>query len=208
MTDPDAPPAAANITWHTTQVTPAMRAEKYGQTGAVVWLTGLSGSGKSTLAVALEARLIEMGRIAYVLDGDNMRHGLNRDLGFAPEDRTENVRRVGEVARLFADAGVIALAAFISPYRAGRAAIAARVGARFYEVHVATPLAVCEARDPKGLYGKARSGEIQGFTGISAPYEAPETPHLRLDTSTLSLDAAVTRLIDMLRVAGVLPTAA
>lgn len=207
MTEPDAPPAAANITWHTTQVTPQMRAERYGQTGAVVWLTGLSGSGKSTLAVALEARLVSMGRIAYVLDGDNMRHGLNRDLGFAPADRAENVRRVGEVARLFADAGVIALAAFISPYRAGRAAIAARVGPRFYEVHVATPLSVCEARDPKGLYRKARQGEISNFTGISAPYEAPTDPALTLNTAALSLDAAVDVLVEMLRAAGVLPAA-
>jgi adenylyl-sulfate kinase len=141
-----------------------------------------------------------------VLDGDNLRHGLNGDLGFSPTDRAENVRRVGEVARLFADAGIIALAAFISPYRAGRAALASRVGERFFEVHVATPLAACEARDPKGLYAKARRGEIKDFTGISAPYEAPESPRLAIDTSSQSLAECVDALIGMLRTAGVIPT--
>lgn len=196
---------ATNVTWHAAQVSAALRAERYEQQGAVIWLTGLSGSGKSTVAMALEARLVEMGRIAYVLDGDNLRHGLNADLGFSAADRAENVRRVGEVARLFADAGVIALAAFISPYRAGREALAERVGERFFEVHVATPLAACEARDPKGLYARARRGEIPQFTGVSAPYEAPLAPALRIDTSTQSLEACVAALVDLLRDAGVIP---
>jgi adenylyl-sulfate kinase len=199
-------PKSNHLTWHANQVTPAQRAARYGQQGAVIWLTGLSGSGKSTVAMALEARLVEMGHMAYVLDGDNLRHGLNGDLGFSPTDRAENVRRVGEVARLFADAGIIALAAFISPYRAGRAALASRVGERFFEVHVATPLAACEARDPKGLYAKARRGEIKDFTGISAPYEAPESPRLAIDTSSQSLAECVDALIGMLRTAGVIPT--
>lgn len=194
---------APNLTWHPTRVTPEARAARYAQTGAVVWLTGLSGSGKSTLAVALEERLVAAGRIAYVLDGDNLRHGLNADLGFGAADRAENVRRVGEVARLFADAGVIAIAAFISPYRAGRAALAERVGPGFYEVHVATPIEVCEARDPKGLYVRARQGEIPDFTGISAPYEPPLAPALTLDTSQIDLEAAVDALVAMLSRAGV-----
>lgn len=189
---------ASNITWHPTRVTPDARAARYQQRGAVVWLTGLSGSGKSTIAVALEERLVGLGRIAYVLDGDNLRHGLNGDLGFSAADRTENVRRVGEVARLFGDAGVIAIAAFISPYRAGRAALAERIGAGFIEVHVATPIEACEARDPKGLYARARRGEIADFTGISAPYEAPESPALRLDTTEVSLEEAVDRLVEVL----------
>lgn len=151
--------------------------------GATVWLTGLSGSGKSTVAVALERLLVSAGRPAYRLDGDNLRLGLNTDLGFSAEDRNENVRRAGEVARLFADAGVVAIVPLISPYRAGRdsaRAVHDRAGQRFIEVFVDTPIALCEQRDPKGLYAKARAGEITGFTGIDDPYEAPLSPELTL----------------------------
>jgi bifunctional enzyme CysN/CysC len=166
-----------------------------GHPGLVLWLTGLSGSGKSTISLELEARLVAAGRHAYLLDGDNVRHGLNADLGFSPEDRTENIRRVGEVAALMADAGLIVIAAFISPYRAdrssARAAVARLNGPSFHEVHVSAPIDVCEARDPKGLYQKARSGQLPEFTGISAPYEPPEAPELTLDTASLGVDAAV-----------------
>lgn len=151
--------------------------------GATVWFTGLSGSGKSTVAVEVERLLVESGRPAYLLDGDNLRQGLNGDLGFSAPDRSENIRRVGEVARLFADAGVVALVPVISPYRADRdraRSIHAMASVPFLEVFVDTPLAVCEARDPKGLYARARAGEITGFTGIDDPYEAPESPELRL----------------------------
>jgi len=152
-------------------------------TGATVWFTGLSGSGKSTVAVEVERLLVADGRPAYRLDGDNLRHGLNGDLGYSAADRTENIRRVGEVAHLFADAGIVALVPIISPYRADRERarrIHAAVGLPFVEVFVDTPLAVCEARDPKGLYAKARAGEITGFTGVDDPYEPPEHPDLRL----------------------------
>ncbi len=174
-----------------------------GQRGAVVWFTGLSGSGKSTLAMALEERLLLDGRLAFVLDGDNVRHGLNADLGFGEADRQENIRRVGEVARLFAEAGMIALAAFISPFRADRARVANRVGALYLEVHVATSIEVCEERDPKGLYQKARRGEIPDFTGVSSPYEPPDAPTLTLDTGRLTVAEAVDRLVAMLASRGV-----
>jgi bifunctional enzyme CysN/CysC len=170
---------ATNITWHAGEVTPDDRPFR----GATVWLTGLSGSGKSTVAVALERLLISQGRPAYRLDGDNVRHGLNGDLGFTEVDRTENVRRVGEVARLMADAGVVAIVPLISPYRAGRdhaRAMHAEADLAFVEVFVDTPIELCEQRDPKGLYAKARAGEITGFTGIDDPYEAPLTPELVL----------------------------
>jgi bifunctional enzyme CysN/CysC len=171
------------VVWHASHIDREARAAGTGQRGATVWLTGLSGSGKSTVAVALEALLVGRGQAAYVLDGDNLRHGLNGDLGFSSEDRSENVRRVGEVARLFADAGVVALVPLISPYRADRdRARAAHVaaGVPFVEVFVDTPIEVCEQRDPKGLYARARAGEITGFTGIDDPYEAPDSPELRL----------------------------
>ncbi|MGH9111135.1 MAG: adenylyl-sulfate kinase [Acidimicrobiales bacterium] len=172
-------PLSENVVWHTGSVARSDRPSL----GATVWFTGLSGSGKSTVAVALERALVAKGRSAYLLDGDNLRHGLNADLGFSTADRSENIRRVGEVARLFADAGVVALVPVISPYRAGRdraRALHDAVGLRFVEVFVDTPLDVCEARDPKGLYAKARAGEITGFTGVDDPYEAPEHPDLRL----------------------------
>jgi bifunctional enzyme CysN/CysC len=168
-----------NVVWHQGAVARADR----GAAGATVWFTGLSGSGKSSVAVEVERALVARGRAAYLLDGDNVRHGLNADLGFSAADRTENIRRIGEVARLFADAGVVALVPVISPYRSDRdraRAIHEAVGLPFVEVFVDTPLAVCEQRDAKGLYAKARAGEITGFTGIDDPYEAPERPDLRL----------------------------
>lgn len=170
---------AENVVWHEGFVA---RAERPTQ-GATVWFTGLSGSGKSSVAVEVERALVAAGRPAYLLDGDNVRHGLNADLGFSAADRTENIRRVGEVARLFADAGVVALVPVISPYRADRdrvRQIHRDSGLRFVEVFVDTPIDVCEARDPKGLYAKARAGEITGFTGIDDPYEPPPHPDLRL----------------------------
>jgi bifunctional enzyme CysN/CysC len=169
--------------------------------GATVWFTGLSGSGKSTVAVEVERAVVAGGRAAYLLDGDNVRHGLNADLGFSAADRTENIRRIGEVARLFADAGVVALVPVISPYRADRdraRAIHEAVGLRFLEVFVDTPLEVCEARDPKGLYAKARAGEIRGFTGIDDPYEAPEHPDLRLNPADGDPAAQAARVLALL----------
>ncbi len=164
--------------------------------GAVLWFTGLSGAGKSTLAIALEEALFERGFQAYVLDGDNVRSGLASDLGFSHEDRTENIRRVGEVAALFANAGVICISAFISPYRADRAIARRAAGDKFHEVYVAADLATCEQRDPKGLYKKARTGEIKDFTGISAPYEAPENPEIVVDTSNQTIASSVTALTE------------
>ena len=160
-----------------------------------VWLTGLSGAGKTSIALALAQTLKAQGQAVTVLDGDQLRHGLNRDLGFTPQDRHENIRRTAEVARLMNAAGLTVIAAFISPYRADRAMAADIIGAaHFIEVHVSTPLAVCEARDPKGLYARARAGQLAQFTGISAPYEAPLAAALTLDTGTLALDESVERL--------------
>ena len=192
-------PRSEHITWHPGHISPARRAEVYGHQGATVWLTGLSGSGKSTVARALEAALIDRGVHAYVLDGDNLRHGLNRDLGFSPEDRGENIRRVGEVARLFADAGVLCITAFISPYRADRRRVRElHAEGDFVEVFVDCPLEVCESRDPKGLYKKARAGEINGFTGISAPYEAPASPDIVVHSDTQSVEECVATIIAQL----------
>lgn len=175
--------ADRNLSIVTHQVNETQRHAHYGHDGGVIWLTGLSGAGKSTLAMALEADLLARGYACYVLDGDNVRHGLNADLGFTPEDRSENIRRVGEVAALFAHAGLICITAFISPYRADRAqARHAARHTRFHEVHVAANLAACEARDPKGLYRKARAGQLIDFTGVGAPYETPEHPELSIDT--------------------------
>jgi adenylyl-sulfate kinase len=172
------------------------RAQRYGHKGGVLWLTGLSGSGKSTLAMAVEQHLFRQGYAVYVLDGDNIRSGLSANLGFSSEDRIENIRRVSEVAALFADAGFLCITAFISPYRADRAkARAATPPGNFYEVHIAADIATCEARDPKGLYRKARAGEITEFTGVSAPYEPPETPALRVDTGASSVDACVAQIL-------------
>ena len=196
---------STNITWHEGQVTRKDREKVVGQRGVTLWLTGLSGSGKSTVAVAAEQALIERGRLAYVLDGDNVRHGLNKNLGFSPEDRTENIRRIAEVAKLFTDSGVIVLTSFISPYRADRDAARAIFGeGDFVEVFVSTSLETCESRDPKGLYKKARAGQIPEFTGISAPYEAPERPELVLDTGKLAVPESVAALIRYLEGKGYL----
>ena len=191
---------------HETIVTPEDRERLLDQKGCVLWMTGLSGSGKSTVALELEARLVASGHAAFVLDGDRVRTGLNAGLGFSPEDRAENIRRVGAVAALFADAGLIAIASFISPYAEDREKARAAAGSdRFLEVHVSTPVTVCEERDPKGLYAKARAGEIPEFTGVSAPYEAPESPDLDLDTTDTAVEACVDRLVGLLEERGFLP---
>ncbi len=194
---------ATNITWHQGDITRADRERANGHKGVVLWFTGLSGSGKSTLAHAVENALFERGCRTYVLDGDNIRHGLNKDLGFSPEDREENIRRIGEVAKLFADAGVIAMTAFISPYRADRDKARAISADSFIEVYVKCDLAVCEQRDPKGLYKKARAGEIPEFTGISAPYEEPTNPELVIDTSSEPIEVSSKRVIDYLESHGI-----
>jgi len=194
---------ATNIVWHQGAVTRADREQMNGHKGCTVWLTGLSGSGKSTIAVDLEKRLCERGVRTYILDGDNIRHGLNKNLGFSPADRTENIRRIGEVAKLFTDAGVVALTAFISPYRADRDQVRALMPDDFIEVHVECPVDVCEQRDVKGLYKKARAGEIKEFTGVSAPYEAPLTPELTIDTSRQSVDASARQILAYLEQRGI-----
>jgi adenylylsulfate kinase len=184
---------STNVHWHEGRVSRQERENRGGHRGAILWFTGLSGSGKSTLANAVDHRLHELGLSSYVLDGDNVRHGLNGDLGFSPEDRNENIRRIGEVAKLFADAGTFALTAFISPYREDRDRIRTTTARPddFVEIFVYCPLDVCEQRDPKGLYKKARAGEIPEFTGISAPYEEPEAAELVVDTAENSLDECV-----------------
>lgn len=188
-----------NIEWQRGKVTAARRQKLFGTRAYTVWFTGLSGSGKSTLAFELEDKLFELGHACYVLDGDNVRHGLNRDLGFSPEDRTENIRRIAEVAHLFNDSGMIVIAAFISPYARDRALARQIVGEdRFAEVHLTTSIEVCEERDPKGLYAKARAGTLADFTGISAPYESPVHPYMSLDTGVRSLDECVQVLLDRL----------
>jgi len=187
---------ATNITRVDHRVTTQHRTLRYGHQGVVVWLTGLSGSGKSTLAVELEKELFNRQYQVYVLDGDNVRHGLNANLGFSPQDRSENIRRVGEVAALFSRAGLIAVSAFISPYRSDRDRARAAAGDSFHEIFVSADLSVCEKRDPKGLYKRARAGEIADFTGISAPYEVPESPDLVVDTATLSIAESVASIVD------------
>ncbi len=197
-------PKSRNITWSEGRVDAARRSRLLGQKGCVVWLTGLSGSGKSTIARAAEVRLVERGQAAYVLDGDNVRHGLNRDLGFSAEDRAENIRRAGCVAALMADAGLVVITAFISPYRAARAAARAEAGeGRFVEVYLDVALRECERRDPKGLYKKARAGEIREFTGLDAPYEPPEAPELVLETGRADVATCVRRLVETLEGRGV-----
>jgi adenylylsulfate kinase len=186
---------ASNITWHASEVSRQDREKKNGHKAAVLWFTGLSGSGKSTVANAVEKALFQQGCQTYVLDGDNVRHGLNKDLSFSPEDRQENIRRIAEVAHLIEDAGLLTLTAFVSPYRADRNKARAIIGDAFMEVHVQCDLAICEQRDPKGLYKKARKGEIQDFTGISAPYEAPEAPEIIVDTGQDSLEKCVKKVI-------------
>jgi adenylylsulfate kinase len=191
---------ATNITWQKTKVSHVDRETLNGHRGAVLWFTGLSGSGKSSLAVAAEQALYRRGIHTYLLDGDNIRHGLNRNLGFSPEDRRENIRRIGEVAKLFADAGLIVLTAFISPYRADRDAVRRLIDpGRFIEIYVDCPIDICERRDPKGLYKRARRGEIKQFTGIDAPYEAPLHPELIVKTAEQTLEASVGRILDDVR---------
>lgn len=195
---------STNITWHLGEVDQAKREALNGHKGAVLWFTGLSGAGKSTLANAVELELHNQGRHTYILDGDNVRHGLNKNLTFSDEDRMENIRRIGEVARLFSDAGLLTLSAFISPFRSDRAAVRELIGDRFVEVHVKASVEVCESRDPKGLYQKARAGEIKDFTGISSPYEAPESPEISVDTGELSIEESVAQVIIYLNDAGLL----
>ena len=201
-------PKATNIVWHEASVDRAARADKRGHRSAILWFTGLSGSGKSTLANAVNAALFERGLGTYVLDGDNVRHGLCKDLGFSDADREENIRRIGEVAKLFLDAGVIVLTAFVSPFRADRDKARDLVEAGdFFEIFCAADLDVCESRDPKGLYAKARSGAIKEFTGISSPYEAPDTPELKIDTGAQELAQSVEVVIKALQDKGVIPAA-
>jgi adenylylsulfate kinase len=197
---------ATNITWHEGDVTPDMRKENMGQQGASLWLTGLSASGKSTIAMALEKILLSRGTHAYCLDGDNIRHGLNKNLGFSAEDRAENIRRIGEVTKLFADSGMITINSFISPYRVDRdQARAAHDESKipFFEIFVHCPLEEAEKRDPKGLYKKARAGEIKGFTGIDDPYEAPESPELVLNTHQQTVEESALALLKMLEDHGI-----
>jgi adenylylsulfate kinase len=199
---PDQP--ATNITFHHGVVSRDDRRRVFGQRGATVWMTGLSGSGKSTIACIVERMLLERKKFAYRLDGDNLRFGLNKNLGFSAEDRTENIRRVGEVAKLFSDAGVIVIASFISPYRKDRAAVRELMSAGgfaagdFIEVYVKTSLDEAERRDPKGLYKKARAGQIKGFTGIDDPYEAPENAEIVLETESLSPEESAMKIVSHL----------
>jgi adenylylsulfate kinase len=190
---------STNIKWHHGKITKEDRVKLLNQKGVTIWLTGLSGSGKSTIAVELEHALIENRHQAYILDGDNIRHGLNKNLGFSPEDRTENIRRIGEVAKLFTDAGIITITAFISPYREDRDAVRKLLNdGEFIEVHVKCPLDVCEERDTKGLYKKARAGEVKDFTGISAPYEEPLNPELTIDSSKLTVEESTRAVLNYL----------
>ena len=187
---------STNITWHDSEVTKAQRQQRNRHKSAVIWFTGLSGSGKSTVSVALEKALFEQQVQTYRLDGDNIRHGLNNNLGFSPEDRTENIRRIGEVGKLMVDAGVLTTTAFISPYAADRNVVRDTLAqGEFIEVYTKCSLEGCESRDPKGLYKKARAGEIQGFTGINATYEAPTNPEIEIDTEALSVDEAVAKIV-------------
>lgn len=185
-----------NIVWHNTTITSADREKQKGQKAVVLWFTGLSGSGKSTVANAVESLLFQKGCHSYLLDGDNVRHGLNKDLGFDDESRIENIRRISEVAKLFVDSGLIVLTAFISPFIADRAQAKELIGdANFLEVYIDTPLEVCESRDPKGLYKKARAGEIANFTGIGSAYEAPTSPDIHVRTAELSVEACAEQVV-------------
>jgi adenylylsulfate kinase len=198
---------ATNITWHESSVKREERAALLKQQGVTIWFTGLSGSGKSTIACTLEHLLVQQGHMAYVLDGDNIRHGLNKNLGFSAADREENIRRIGEVAKLFADGGLITMTSFISPYRKDRDSVRALHEAGklpFIEVHVNTPIETCEGRDPKGLYKKARAGQIKGFTGIDDPYEPPLKPELTIDTTKTSPQEATALLMEYLEKRGIL----
>ena len=196
---------ATNITWHEGHVGRDEREKLLKQRGCLIWFTGLSGSGKSTIAYTVEHELVKRGHLCYVLDGDNIRHGLNKNLGFSAEDRAENIRRIGEVAHLFTQAGVIAMTAFISPYRADRDKARAIAGeGNFIEVFLKCALEVCEERDPKGLYKKARAGEIPEFTGISAPYEEPNKPEIIVDTGAQTLEESAQAVLAALRERGII----
>ncbi len=196
---------STNVIWHNATIRREHRHQQNGHGSAILWFTGLSGAGKSTLAHTVEARLHELGCRAYVLDGDNVRHGLCGDLGFSPEDRSENIRRIGEMAKLFIDAGVIVLTAFISPFRADREGVRGMVmPGDFLEIYCQCPVEVCETRDVKGLYKKARAGEVKDFTGISSPYEAPLKAELDVDTANQPLDVCVEQVLAMLKERGVL----
>lgn len=196
---------STHLTWHEGHVTRGDRQRLLGQRGVTLWMTGLSGSGKSTIGCLVERMLVERGRLAYRLDGDNIRHGLNANLGFSPEDRQENIRRIGEVAKLFTDAGLITIVCFISPYRRDRDAVRALMPqGDFVEIHIHASLAAAEARDPKGLYKKARAGEIKGFTGIDDPYEPPANPEITLDTEKLSPQQAAETVVNWLAERGYL----
>ncbi|WP_035387477.1 adenylyl-sulfate kinase [Ferrimonas senticii] len=198
-----------NVQWHQHAVSHQQRLARNGHQPALLWFTGLSGSGKSTIANALEVKLHQAGYQTYLLDGDNIRHGLNGDLGFSDADRVENIRRVAEVSKLFVDAGTIVLSAFISPFSRERQAVRELLSeGQFFEVFVDTPLAVCEQRDPKGLYQQARRGEIANFTGIDSAYQAPVAPEIHLRTAEHSIDQAVEQIIEALTNAGVIPAAA
>ena len=193
---------ATNVYWQDGTISRNDRSVLLGQNGVTLWFTGLSGSGKSTIAVALESALFEIGRLAYRLDGDNVRLGINKNLGFSAEDRAENIRRIGEIAKLFVDAGVIVLSSFVSPYCSDRESVRKLhedANMKFFEIFVDVPLSVAEDRDPKGLYKKARAGEIKNFTGIDDPYEAPNKPDLILDTSQMSIEDEVNAILEMLK---------
>lgn len=196
---------ATNVTWHDHRVTKDERCKQNGHKGAVLWFTGLSGSGKSTIANTVDHKLFEMGKHTFVLDGDNIRMGLNKNLGFSPEDRTENIRRIGEVSKLYTDAGILVMTAFISPYREDRDQVREIMGdGEFIEVFVKASLETCEGRDPKGLYKKARAGEIKGFTGIDAPYEEPENAELVLDSDGKGIDDLADEVVAFLESKGYL----
>ena len=196
---------ATNIVWHEGQVTKTDRQVLNGHKSAVLWFTGLSGAGKSTVAVEVEKQLHSKGIRTYILDGDNIRHGLNKNLGFSPEDRKENIRRIGEVSKLFVDAGLFTLTAFISPYQEDRNLVRELLGEKeFIEIYVKCDLSECERRDPKGLYKKARSGEIKNFTGIDAPYEAPEQPELVIENDKQTVEESALQVIDYLEKEGYL----
>lgn len=200
---------ATNVHWHDGDITREDRNRLLNQKGATLWFTGLSGSGKSTIAVALESALYERGQLCYRLDGDNIRLGINKNLGFSEEDRSENIRRIGEIAKLFVDTGVISLSSFISPYRIDRDNVRQLhrdAQMAFIEIYVDCPLEEAENRDPKGLYKKARAGEIKNFTGIDDPYEAPENPELRLNTAEMTVEEEVSAIISYLESQGFLAT--
>jgi adenylylsulfate kinase len=189
-----------NIVWHKHKVEKLDRSKQKKQKPCILWFTGLSGAGKSTVADAVEQKLFELGHHTYLLDGDNVRHGLNKDLGFSDADRIENIRRIGEMAKLFADAGLIVMSAFISPFRSDRQMVRDLVKEKeFVEVYISTPLSTCEERDPKGLYKKARSGQIKNFTGIDSDYEVPHHPEVTLNTAELNVSECVDRVISYLK---------